>query len=750
MTPARQHEKALFEGALDLTDPDERSAFLNRSCGTDTSLRVRLEKLLASQDSAEAFLTLRPQRGPESTPAGSSPLNEDDRMLAETDVHIGRYKLMQRLGEGGCGVVYLAEQQEPVQREVALKIIRVGIGTQAIIARFMMEQQAMAWMDHPNIARVLDAGATATGRPYFVMERVRGTKITDYCNEHRLNVNRRLDLFVQVCNAIQHAHQKGVIHRDIKPSNILIALHDGQPVPKVIDFGISKSIEETLPANTEAPARIRFIGTPDYMSPEQAEPDDRNVDTRSDIYGLGVLLYELLAGRTPFPSKPAAQSTPEELCRAIRERPPATPPSVYVASLAPDELARLAEQRGVSPRALVAALHGDLDWIVLRALEKDRQRRYETANGLARDIRRYREHEPVAAHPPSRFYHLRKLVRRNRQLFIAGTALVATLVAGLGVSTRLYYREREAHREQARLRDEAEQSRAVELSLRQHAEAREKLAQAAVLLNHGDIATADALIAEIPLELIPPSLEAAGVLRKLGEWHAFAGRWQPAAKRLAGLARAITQVDSADTDDVSRQLLQAGAALCEAGDRDSYEQFRQMAIARFALSANPVVAEHTIKASLLMPSDAKTLRKLAPLADVATATLEGTGPNISRDPHMSAWRSFAVALFEYRQGRYEQALVWVQRCEGYPNYNEARFASSRLIFAIASHHLHREDEARAGMKQARELINAWFRTPLNGGNDRQGLWFDWINARILLREASALIDNVSPAPPPAN
>ncbi len=750
MSPEKQHEQALFEAALDLTDPDERRAFLDRFCGKDTALRIRLEKLLSSQESAEAFLSLRPQREPESTPPDGQVGEADDGALSETNMHIGRYKLVQRLGEGGCGVVYLAEQQEPVQREVALKIIRMGIGTQAIIARFMMEQQAMAWMDHPNIARVLDAGATATGRPYFVMERVRGTKITDYCNEHRLNVNRRLDLFVQVCNAIQHAHQKGVIHRDIKPSNILIALHDGFPVPKVIDFGISKSIKETLPANTEAPARVRFIGTPDYMSPEQAEPDDRNVDTRSDIYGLGVLLYELLTGRTPFPSKQAAQSTPEELCRAIRERPPATPPSVYVASLAPDELARLAEQRGVKPRALVTALHGDLDWIVLRTLKKERQHRYETANGLARDVRRYRDHEPVAAHPPSRFYHLRKLVRRNRQLFIVGTLFVAILVAGLVVSTRLYYQEREAHREQARLRAEAEQSRAVELSLRQHAEAREKLAQAAVLINHGDVATADALIAEIPLDLIPPSLEAAGVLRTLGWWHFQASRWDLAAKRFAGMAKAITQVDSADTDDVSRQLLMAGAALCEAGDRNAYEQFRQMAIARFALSANPVAAEHTIKASLLMPSDAKTLRMLAPLASVAAATLEGTDPKTDSNPYMSAWRSFALALFEYRQGRDEQALVWVQHCEDYPNYNAARFASSRLIFAMASHHLHREDDVRAGLKQARELIDAWFRTPLNGGNEQQGIWFDWINARILLREATTLIDKVSPVPPPAN
>ena len=739
MTPDKQREKNLFADALDLPTPGERLAFLEHACGADTALRIRLEQLLAAQEPAEAFLTLNPRR--ESAPASSDgQVRTDDDMLSGTDVHIGRYKLVQRLGEGGCGVVYLAEQQEPVQREVALKIIRMGIGTPGIITRFRLEQQAMAWMDHPNIARVLDAGATATGRPYFVMERVRGTKITDYCNEHRLDVNRRLDLFVQVCNAIQHAHQKGIIHRDIKPSNILIALHDGQPVPKVIDFGISKLIEYPSPENTGASTRIRLIGTPDYMSPEQAEPDDQNVDTRSDVYGLGVLLHELLAGRPPFDSTQMDLSNPEAVRRAIQERSLPTPPSVYIDSLPQKERARLAGQRGVTPQALAARLRGDLDCIVLRALQKNPRLRYETVNGLALDIRRHQAHEPVAAHPSTRLYHFRKLVRRNRQLFVAGTLVLATLVAGLTVSTKLYYREREAHREQARLRDAAERSRTIELSLRQHAEAREKFAQAAVLLNHGDIAAADALIAEIPLELTPPSLEAAGVLRKLGEWHAFAGRWQPAAKRFAGLALSITQVDSADTDDVSRQLLMAGAALCEAGDRDFYEQFRQMAIARFALSANPIAAEHTLKASLLTPADVQTLRGLAPLAEVAAATLKGTNPKTSRDPHMAAWRSFALALFEYRQGRDEQALVWARRCEAYPNYNAARFASSRLIFAMACHHLHREGEARAALKQARELIDVWSRTPLNGGNDRQGLWFDWINARILLREATALIE----------
>jgi serine/threonine protein kinase len=751
MTPARQREKALFEEALNLTDPVERRAFLDGACGTDTALRDRLDSLFAAQEQAEAFLTLHPSENSPLAAVTDGPPAPDgpaDARLVEADVRIGRYKLVKRLGEGGCGVVYLAEQQEPIQRHVALKIIRLGIGAESIIARFQVERQALAWMDHPNIARVLDAGATETGRPYFVMELVHGTKITDYCNQHRLDLRAQLDLFSKVCQAIQHAHQRGVIHRDIKPSNILVALNDGRPEPKVIDFGIATPIQDLHPSASAGAGVPRFAGTPDYVSPEQAEPDERNVDTRSDIYSLGVLLYELLTGCTPFDSKHLSRGGVEDLCRALRERPAPLPPSARVVSLDPANLARVAEQRGVSPRALAVSLRGDLDCVVMRAMEKDRRKRYETANGLAQDIRRYLAHEPVAAHPPTRRYHFRKLVRRNRQVFVAGALVLAILVAGLTVSTRLYYHEREARREQVRLRDEAEKSRAVELLLRRQAEAREKLAQAAVLINHGDIAAADASIAEIPLELTPPSLEAAGVLRKLGEWHAFAGRWPAAADRFGGLVRAITLVDSADTDDVSRSLLPAGAAICESGSPEAYQRFRHMAIARFAQSSKPIPAEHTLKTCLLKPADAALLRQLAPLAEIAAATLENPGP--LPDQNMLGWRSFALALFEYRRNRYADALAWVQRGEAYPDYNRPRFASSRLVFALSCQRVNRNAEARDALKQARYLIEARFLAPVDAVPEKNAPWFDWINARILLREASALVDNVPPASPPTN
>ena len=320
----------------------------------------------------------------------------------------------------------MAEQEEPVRRRVALKIIKLGMDTKSVIARFEAERQALAMMDHPNIARVFDAGATETGRPYFVMELVRGVKITEYCDQNNLDTRQRLELFIQICQAIQHAHQKGIIHRDIKPSNILVTLHDGVPVPKVIDFGIAKAIEARLTDKTLFTAYEQFIGTPAYMSPEQAEMSGLDVDTRSDIYSLGVLLYELLTGRTPFDAKKLLQHGLDEMRRTLREQEPHRP-STMVTTLQGTELTATAEHRHAEPPKLISLLRGDLDWIVMKALEKDRRRRYETANGLAMDIQRYLNSEPVMARPPSRLYRFQKLVRRNKVVFAAGGAVAAAL-----------------------------------------------------------------------------------------------------------------------------------------------------------------------------------------------------------------------------------------------------------------------------------------------------------------------------------
>jgi eukaryotic-like serine/threonine-protein kinase len=348
--------------------------------------------------------------------------------------YIGRYKLLQKLGEGGCGVVWMAEQAEPVRRRVAIKIIKLGMDTKEVIARFDAERQALAMMDHPNIAKILDAGATEGGRPFFVMELVRGVKITDFCDQYSLSTTQRLELFSQICHAVQHAHQKGIIHRDLKPSNILVTLHDGEPVPKVIDFGIAKATEGRLTDHTLFTAFEQFIGTPAYMSPEQAEMSGIDIDTRSDIYSLGVLLYELLSGRPPFDPKSLLKAGLDEIRRIIREVDPPKP-SKNLSTLADADRTTVARLRGTDPARLSVLLRGDLDWIVMRCLEKNRTRRYETPNALAADIARHLNHEPVVASPPNRFYRLSKLVRRNRFAFAASALVAVALIAGTVVST---------------------------------------------------------------------------------------------------------------------------------------------------------------------------------------------------------------------------------------------------------------------------------------------------------------------------
>ena len=356
---------------------------------------------------------------------------------------IGRYKLLQQIGEGGCGVVYMAEQEEPVRRRVALKVIKPGMDTKEVLGRFEAERQALALMDHSNIAKVLDAGATETGRPFFVMELVRGIPITRYCDENTLNTEQRLKLFIQVCHAIQHAHQKGIIHRDIKPSNILVADHDGVPVPKIIDFGIAKATAgQTLTDKTVFTAFEQFIGTPAYMSPEQAKLSGLDIDTRSDIYSLGVLLYELLTGKTPFDAKKLLEAGLDEIRRIIREEEPPRP-SQKLSTLAVGEQTTTAKCRQTDSPRLIHLVRGDLDWIVMKCLEKDRNRRYETANGLASDLLRHVNNEPVVARPPSNMYRFQKLVRRNKLVFAASGAVCAALILGLGLSVWFLIKEKQ-------------------------------------------------------------------------------------------------------------------------------------------------------------------------------------------------------------------------------------------------------------------------------------------------------------------
>jgi eukaryotic-like serine/threonine-protein kinase len=462
----------IFFAALEKATPGERVAYLDAACGDDHNLRRRVERLLAAHPQIGNFLeppargenvgpaeapTIPPREDGPADPARAETVSYDSPVEGVGAVIAGKYKLLETLGQGGMGAVFMAQQTQPVKRLVALKLIKLGMDTKQVLARFEAERQALALMDHPNIAKVLDAGTTDSGRPFFVMELVKGVPITRFCDERQLSPRQRLELFIPVCQAIQHAHQKGIIHRDIKPTNVLVALYDDRPVPKVIDFGVAKATGQQL---TDASLMTGFggiVGTPEYMSPEQAQLNQLDIDTRSDVYALGVLLYELLTGTTPIDRKRLGQGALFEILRIVREEDPPRPSARLSTS---DALASIAATRKTEPARLAKLMRGELDWIVMKCLEKDRARRYETANGLAHDLERYLADEPVEACPPSSTYRLRKLAGKYKKALATAAAFVVLLAAGAAISTLLAVWATSAEHEANRLRiasDEAKQ-----------------------------------------------------------------------------------------------------------------------------------------------------------------------------------------------------------------------------------------------------------------------------------------------------
>jgi serine/threonine protein kinase/Flp pilus assembly protein TadD len=695
MTDWNPKANELFLQARVIPGPEERRAFLDEACGTDAGLRQQVESLLAAGERAGDFL-----EKPAILDETSDRIADTPDTLDVGRVIGGRYKLLDQIGEGGMGLVFEADQESPVRRRVALKVVKPGMDTRHVLARFEAERQALALMDHPNIARVLDAGATDAGRPYFIMELVQGVPITEFCDRHSMPPRQRLELFRLVCQAVQHAHQKGIIHRDLKPSNVLVSGSEASPVVKVIDFGIAKAMGQALTDKTLVTGFAQMVGTPLYMSPEQAVPNGLNVDTRSDIYSLGVLLYELLTGTTPYDKKRLLSAGYDELRRIIREE-EAPKPSTRLSTLG-RAASTASENRRSDPRRLTRLLRGDLDWVVMKCLEKDRTRRYATADALAEDIQNYMRDRPVVAGPPSRAYRINKFVRRN-WMALGVSAIV--LGAVLAVAGTIGWAMRDA----AARRADSDRAKV----------ARDADALGQIVFQRGN--WGEAIIAyskALEMESVNPSpVMLRKLLRPRGEAHARLGHWQNA---IADLRR----IDVSPDDAMSQFIL--AASLLLSGDAKGYRRTCSESLVFFDPEKNPQSVYEIVCACGLAPDSVSD-------SIIPVQLMERC---VAKEHH--AYFLYALGLAHYRAGHFNEAITQLEKSKRTNPTWDRDTCLNGFVLAMAHHRLGHLDDARRFLNETK----GWLDDSRRG---RGPSYFPmhslaWLSCLILTQEAEAMID----------
>lgn len=735
----------LFHAVLDLASEEERAEFLARACGSDNILRQRVEKLLRAHQTAGGFLS------PDTPPVqGGLPMSELDLPPSEKPGdQIGRYTLLERIGEGGSCVVYRAGQEEPVRRQVALKLIKAGMDTRQVVARFEIERQTLALMDHPHIARVFDAGVTPAGRPYFVMELVHGIPITRFCEQQHLSVVKRLELFIQVCQAVQHAHQKGIIHRDLKPSNILVtSVESGtapdlarapqdeaggdhrsgstpsttreQPAPRIIDFGIAKAVQSHLGNPSAVTWAGQFIGTPAYMSPEQAAMNG-DIDVRSDIYSLGALLYELLTGVTPFDQEALSKASFDEIRRTILETEPPKP-SARLMGLCSNPQSPIRHPQWKE-------LRGDLDWIVMKAMEKDRARRYETANDFAGDVQRFLAHEPVRAGPPTATYRARKFVRRHR----VGVAMVAVvtlaLMAGLALALLGLQRARraesvaEVERDRA-VRAEEQMRRERDRAIQAEADTRGVLSLFDDRLGEfGDDMTPYYVASRLARERLQPTNPAAlNFIRPLGDSLGRRGAWSEALEVYLWISKSASWSCDLRTH--------AHAAALAAGQNDIRERLLSDIVKSFGDTWDTITAMQVARAVVIDPGHPTHLETAVQCADKAIREMPDNG-----------WCQVVQGMVEYRRGRWAEAIAMLSKTEADA---DPRLASLAGCFgAMARHRAGQTVAARETLDRASRRLGGLLQTGLLSEKE----WHFVVYALAARAEAERLIHGREISPP---